>query len=94
MYMSVRCTEMRPEVITELEKRIEDLRKIARPNDIATGMTGSFFRFSYYLQIHEVMTPEEFDECVYDDWLKEKHVELYNETQLTLPEQERYMWVE
>ena len=85
---------MRNEVIIELEKKIEDLRKVAKPNEIRTGMTGSFVCFTYYLQIHEVMTLEEFDDCVYDDWLREKHKEIYNEKQLTLPEAERYMWVD
>jgi hypothetical protein len=84
---------MRPEVIIELKKRIEDLRKVAKPNDIPTGMTGSFTRFIYYLEIDNCMTPEEFDDGVYDDWLREKQIELYNQTQLTLPEQERYMLV-
>ena len=70
---------MRQEVLNELENRIQTLKKTAKPNDIGTGMSGSFIRFNYSLQSHEVMTKEEFDNCVYDDWLKQKHQEVLNE---------------
>ena len=41
---------MRQEVLIELQKRIDELRKVAKPNDINTGMTGSFVRFNWFLQ--------------------------------------------
>ena len=68
---------MRDVVIAELEKRIDELKKVAKPNDIKTGMSGSFIRFNYYLQSHTAMTEEEFENCVYDDWLREQHDSLY-----------------
>lgn len=70
---------MRQEVLDALEKKIQELKKVAAPNQIETGMSGSFFRFNYYLQSHEVMTQEEFEECVYDDWLRERHAEIFEE---------------
>ena len=70
---------MRQEVLEELAQRIENLRKIAKPNDIETGMSGSFICFNYFIQSHTAMTKEEFDSCVYDDWLREHHDRVYNE---------------
>jgi hypothetical protein len=74
---------MRQEVLSALENRIEDLKKIAKPNDISTGMSGSFIRFNFSLQSHEVMTEEEFNECVYDDWLRQRHNQVYEEINKT-----------
>ena len=70
---------MREEVIVELSKRIENLRKAATPGDMDTGMSGSFVRFNYYLQSHTAMTQQEFDDCVYDAWLQEQHEQVYEE---------------
>lgn len=70
---------MRQIVQEELNKRIDDLRSLAKPGDIETGMSGSFIRFNYYLQSHTAMTEEEFKNCVYDDWLRERHREVLKE---------------
>jgi len=70
---------MRQTVLEELNKRIEDLKKVAKPGDIATGMSGSFIRFNYHLQSHTAMTEDEFKNCTYDDWLREKHREVLKE---------------
>ena len=70
---------MREEVMVELSKRIENLRRAATPGDMSTGMSGSFVLFNYYLQSHTAMTQQEFDDCVYDRWLQEKHKQVYEE---------------
>ena len=70
---------MREEVLKELTTRIRDLHKAAKPGDIETGMSGSFIRFNFYIQSHTAMTKEEFDSCVYDDWLREQHNRIFNE---------------
>lgn len=70
---------MRDEVINELLKRIELLRTVAKPNDIETGMSGSFIRFNHYLQSHTAMTQDEFNCSIYDDWLKEQFEKVYKE---------------
>jgi len=70
---------MREEVLVELKKRIDALQTIAKPNDIETGMSGSFVRFNYYLQSHTAMTNEEFNSGIYDDWLQKEHKRVYEE---------------
>ena len=75
---------MRNEVLVELKKRINELRAVAKPNDIETGMSGSFVRFNYYLQSHTAMTDEEFDSCVYDDWLRKEHNRVCKEVNKSL----------
>jgi len=70
---------MRTEVIEELTRRIDNLRSVAKPGDISTGMSGSFICFNYYVRSHTAMTKEEFDSCVYDEWLKEQHKRIYEE---------------
>ena len=68
---------MRPEVLTELKSRIRSLEKVAEPMDIDTGMSGSFVRFNMYIDSMTAMTEEEFDDCVYDDWLMCEWNKLY-----------------
>ena len=68
---------MRREVLAELQTRIDALEKVAKPNDIATGMSGSFIRFNMHIDSMTAMTKEEFDDCVYDNWLKIQHNKLY-----------------
>ena len=68
---------MRREVLTELQTRIDALEKVAKPNDVATGMSGSFIRFNMHIDSMTAMTKEEFDDCVYDNWLKNQHNKLY-----------------
>tara|TARA_B100000963_G_C22493382_1_gene610307 strand:- start:488 stop:712 length:225 start_codon:yes stop_codon:yes gene_type:complete len=68
---------MRQEVLTELKSRIHELEKVAKPNDIEQGMTGSFVRFNMYIDSMTAMTQEEFFDCVYDDWLECEHLKLY-----------------
>ena len=70
---------MRNEVLIELNKRIQDLQKVAKPGEIDTGMSGSFVRFNYYIQSHTAMTEDEFSSCVYDDWLRKQHKRIYEE---------------
>jgi hypothetical protein len=70
---------MRQEVLIALENRIQDLKKIAKPKDVETGMSGSFIWFNFSIQSHEVMTKEEFDDCIYDDWLRQRHNEVFKE---------------
>ena len=70
---------MRDEVLIELNKRIQNLKKVASPGEIETGMSGSFLRFNYYIQSHTAMTADEFNSCVYDDWLREQHKRIYEE---------------
>jgi hypothetical protein len=74
--------KMRDVVIRELQSRIDELAKIAKPYEIETGMSGSFIRFNYYIQSHTAMTKEEFDDCVYDDWLRKQHDYLYDKITL------------
>jgi hypothetical protein len=74
---------MRSEVMELLEERILNLRKIAKPNEIKTGMSGSFVRFNLSILSHEVMTEEEFNNGTYDDWLKQRHAEMYEEVNAT-----------
>ena len=68
---------MRNEVLTELKTRIDALEQIAKPMDIATGMSGSFLSFNMYIDSSTAMTEDEFSGCVYDDWLREQHEILY-----------------
>jgi len=68
---------MRLEVLTELKSRIRSLEKVAEPMDIDTGMSGSFVRFNMYIDSITAMTEEEFDDCVYDDWLMCEWNKLY-----------------
>jgi len=68
---------MRLEVLTELKSRIRSLEKVAKPMDIDTGMSGSFVRFNMYIDSITAMTEEEFDDCVYDDWLMCEWNKLY-----------------
>ena len=68
---------MRLEVLTELKSRIHELEKVAEPMDIDTGMSGSFVRFNMYIDSMTAMTEEEFDDCVYDDWLMCEWNKLY-----------------
>ena len=68
---------MRLEVLTELKSRIRELEKVAEPMDIDTGMSGSFVRFNMYIDSMTAMTEEEFDDCVYDDWLMCEWNKLY-----------------
>ena len=68
---------MRREVLIELQTRIDALEKVAKPNDITTGMSGSFIRFNVHIDSMTAMTKEEFDDCVYDNWLKIQHNKLY-----------------
>ena len=68
---------MRREVLIELQTRIDALEKVAKPNDIATGMSGSFICFNMHIDSMTAMTKEEFDDCVYDNWLKIQHNKLY-----------------
>lgn len=70
-------SNLREEVITELTKRVLALEDIAKPNDIATGMSGSFFHFNYHIQSHTAMTDEEFHSCIYDDWIRDRHREIF-----------------
>ena len=74
---------MRSEVMELLEERILNLKKIAKPNEIQTGMTGSFFRFNLSILSHEVMTTEEFNNGTYDEWLAQRHAEVYEEVNAT-----------
>ena len=64
---------MRSEVIEELTQRIEKLKLVATPNDIATGMSGSFARFNASIESATAMTTEEFKDGVYDDYLRVQH---------------------
>ena len=49
---------MRREVLIELQTRIDALEKVAKPNDIATGMSGSFIRFNVHIDSMTAMTKE------------------------------------
>ena len=69
---------MRREVLTELQTRIDALEKVAKPTDIATGMSGSFIRFNMPIDSMTAMTKEAFADCVYDNWLKNQHNKLYD----------------
>ena len=40
-------------------------------------MSGSFIRFNMHIDSMTAMTKEEFDDCVYDNWLKNQHNKLY-----------------
>ena len=68
---------MRNEVLVELAERIKKFEQVAKPNDIGTGMSGSFNMFNYTIQSGTAMTQEEFDSGVYDDWLREEHIRVY-----------------
>ena len=64
---------MRTEVLEELKIRIKQLEKNAKPDEVSTGMTGSFICFNRAIDSYTAMTEQEFDDCVYDDWLKLQH---------------------
>jgi hypothetical protein len=70
---------MRLDVIDELNRRIDKLRLLVKPNDIMTGMTGSFVLFNYAIDSYSAMTDEEWDDNVYDDYLKTIHMKIYKE---------------
>jgi len=63
-------------VIKILEQRINELKKVATPDNIEQGMSGSFLWFQMYLETAKCMSEEEFYDEVYDDWLREKHDKL------------------
>jgi len=85
---------MRDEVIKELKKRMLALELADNQRDLANGMAGidiAMFppdgndarrmRRHWYsrLEILDLITPEEWNENVYDDWLEEQHNRIYME---------------
>ena len=66
---------MEKSIIDTIERRIS--RIDYKPDDIATGMSGSFLRFKMSLNLHEFLTEDEFE--TYDGYLYSRHGEIFAE---------------
>ena len=81
------------DIVKEINRRYEILKDYAKPNDIATGMSGSFVRFNMALCVHGPAVMSEwyehdekfqkelydYNDCAaYDDYVEFLYVQLYN----------------
>ena len=47
--------------IEEIDKRIAELEIKAKPDEIATGMTGSFIAFCDAIELHNIVSDEDYE---------------------------------
>ena len=64
---------MKKEIIEVIENRISKID--FKPNDIKTGMSGSFLRFKMCLGLYEFFNDDDFE--TYDSYLYSRHGQIY-----------------
>jgi hypothetical protein len=71
--------KMRKEVIDQLEEKIKELEETGKykPDDIETGMSGSFIRFIYFIGIHKFMTEKEWEDDSYIEYLRIRYLQIF-----------------
>lgn len=69
---------MRPEVIEELTKRINIVANGGTVGNVwHGGINGSLINFNMAIDSMTAMTKEEWDSCVYDEWIKTEHLRIW-----------------